>query len=204
VTGPKDFFQARQRSLRIRLRVRGGIHILCVSFVQHSQYKEIERDCAGSEDNFKRESSKEGQLRREDSFKNWMFSRPFVCMCVQVCACPRRFVLNFTQGTCVTSGDLIQNLESVHTKYLCVQLRLILHFEVSVSVTTDFPVNWPQCQSTHTHTLACVLTHVHTHSHTRHQDNHGPYGCVEDISHPHTITTQPHNLTHAHTHLCKT
>ena len=59
---------------------------------------------------------------------------------------PRRLVLNFTQGSCVTSGDLIQNLESAHTKYLCVQLRLILHFEVCVSVTTDFPVNWPQCQ----------------------------------------------------------
>ena len=59
---------------------------------------------------------------------------------------PRRLVLNFTQGSCVTSGDLIQNLESAHTKYLCVQLRLILHFEVSVSVTTDYPVNWPQCQ----------------------------------------------------------
>ena len=51
VTGPKDFFQARQRSLRIRLRVRGGIHILCVSSVRHSQYKQIERDCVESEDN---------------------------------------------------------------------------------------------------------------------------------------------------------
>ena len=50
VTGPKDFFQARQRSLRIRLRVRGGIQILCVSTTQHAQYEEIERDCAGSED----------------------------------------------------------------------------------------------------------------------------------------------------------
>ena len=46
---------------------------------------------------------------------------------------PRRLVLNFTQGSCVPSGDLIQNMESVHTKYLCVQLRLILHLEVSVS-----------------------------------------------------------------------
>ena len=35
---------------------------------------------------------------------------------------PRRLVLNFTQGSCVTSGDLIQYLESAHTKYLCVQL----------------------------------------------------------------------------------
>jgi len=59
---------------------------------------------------------------------------------------PRRLVLNFTQGSFVTSGDLIQNLESVHTKYLCVQLWLILHFRISVNVTTDFPVNWPQCQ----------------------------------------------------------
>ena len=50
VTGPKDFFQARQRSL--------------------------EFDCAGSEDNLQWQSSKEGQLRREDSFKDWMFSRP--------------------------------------------------------------------------------------------------------------------------------
>ena len=40
----------------------------------------------------------------------------------------------------------MQNFESAHTKYLCVELWLILHFEVSISVTTDFPVNWPQCQ----------------------------------------------------------
>jgi len=88
VTGPNDFFQARQRSLQIRLRVRGRIHNLCVSTIQHAQYEEIERDCAGSEDNllkeivleakttFKWQSSKEGQLRKEDSFKDWMFSRP--------------------------------------------------------------------------------------------------------------------------------
>jgi len=60
---------------------------------------------------------------------------------------PRRTVLNLTEGSSVTSGDLIQNLVSAHTKYLCVHLRLILlHFEVAVSVTTDFPVNWSQCQ----------------------------------------------------------
>ena len=71
MTGQKDFFQARERSLR----VRGGIHILCVSSVQHSQYKEIERDCAESEDNLQVVSSKEGQFRREDSFNDWMFTR---------------------------------------------------------------------------------------------------------------------------------
>ena len=76
VTGPKDFFQARQRSLRIRLRVRGGIHILCVSSVQHSQYKEIERDCAESEDNLQVAVVERGQFRREDSFNDWMFTRP--------------------------------------------------------------------------------------------------------------------------------
>ena len=76
VTGPKDFFQARQRSLRIRLRVHGGIHILCVSTIQHAQHEDIERDCAGSEDKFKWQSSKEGQLCKEDSFDDWMFSRP--------------------------------------------------------------------------------------------------------------------------------
>jgi len=41
----------RDGEARIRLRVRGEIHILCVASVQHSQYKEIERDCAESEDN---------------------------------------------------------------------------------------------------------------------------------------------------------
>ena len=51
VTGPKDFFQAHQRSLRIRLRVRGGIHFVCVSSFRHSQYKQIERDYVESEDN---------------------------------------------------------------------------------------------------------------------------------------------------------
>ena len=59
---------------------------------------------------------------------------------------PRQTVLNLVQGSSVTSGDLIQNLVSAHTKYLCVHLHLILHFEVGVSVTTDFPVNWFQCQ----------------------------------------------------------
>jgi len=59
---------------------------------------------------------------------------------------PQRLVLNSTPGFSVTSGDRILNLESVHTKYLCVQFWLILHFEVNISVITDFPVNWPQCQ----------------------------------------------------------
>jgi len=66
---------------------------------------------------------------------------------------PRQLVLNFTQGSFVTSGDRIQNLESAHTKYLCVQLRLTLHFEISVSVTTDFPVNWPQFQRSWKHPI---------------------------------------------------
>jgi len=51
VTGPNDFFQARQRSLQIRLRVRASIYFLCVSTIQHAHYKEIARDCAGSEGN---------------------------------------------------------------------------------------------------------------------------------------------------------
>ena len=59
---------------------------------------------------------------------------------------PRRTVLNLTQGSSVTSGELIRNLVSAHSKYLCVHLLLILHFEVGVSVTADFPVNWSQCQ----------------------------------------------------------
>jgi len=75
VTGPKDFFQARQRSLRIRLRVRGGIHILYVSTVQHAQHEEIERDCAGSEDNLqvavveRGTTSQRRLLQRLDVFK---------------------------------------------------------------------------------------------------------------------------------------
>ena len=75
-----------------------------------------------------------------------LFSAPSLLFCHDVVHGPRRLVLNFTQGSCVTSGDLIQNLESAHTKYLCAQLRLILHFEISVSVTTDYPVDWPQYQ----------------------------------------------------------
>ena len=76
VTGPIDFFQARQRSLWIRLRVRGGIHILCVSSGQHALHEEIERDFVEAKTTFKWQSSKEGQLHREDSFNDWMFSRP--------------------------------------------------------------------------------------------------------------------------------
>jgi len=76
VTEPNEFSQACQRSLQVRLRVRGRIHFLCVSTVQHAQYGEIERDCGSSEKTFDWQSSKEGQLQKEDSFKDWMFSRP--------------------------------------------------------------------------------------------------------------------------------
>jgi len=40
---------------------------------------------------------------------------------------PRRTVLNLTQGSSVTSGELIWNLVSAHSKYLCVHLLLIFH-----------------------------------------------------------------------------
>ena len=75
VTGLNDFFQARQRSLRIRLRVRARIHFLCVSTIQHAQYEEIERDCAGSEDNLQvavvegGTASQRRLLQRLDVFK---------------------------------------------------------------------------------------------------------------------------------------
>ena len=49
-------------------------------------------------------------------------------------------------GSPVTSGELIRNLVSAHSKYLCIHLFLIYHFEVGVSVTADFPVNWSQCR----------------------------------------------------------
>ena len=68
VTGPKDFFQARQRSLRIRLRVRGGIHILCVSSVQHSQYEEIERQRHWKRLCWKRRQPSSGSRRKRDNF----------------------------------------------------------------------------------------------------------------------------------------
>jgi len=55
-------------------------------------------------------------------------------------------VLNLTQGSPVTSVELIHLLVSAHSKYLCFHFLLIPHFEVGVSVTADFPVNWSQCQ----------------------------------------------------------
>jgi len=51
-----------------------------------------------------------------------------------------------SQGSPVTSGEVIRNLVSAHSKYLCVHLLLIFLFEVDVSVTADFPVNWSQCK----------------------------------------------------------
>ena len=54
--------------------------------------------------------------------------------------------LNLTQGSPVTSGELIHLFVSAHSKYLCFHLCLIPHFEAGVSVTADFPVNWSQCQ----------------------------------------------------------
>ena len=76
VTGPKDFFQARQRSLRIRLRVRGEIHILCVFTVQDAQYEEIERHFAGSEDKLQVAVVERGTTSQRRLFKDWIFSRP--------------------------------------------------------------------------------------------------------------------------------
>ena len=86
VKGPHDFFQARQRSLQIRLRVRARIHFLCVSTIQHAQYEEIETDCAGSEDNLqvavvergtKRDTLSEAvvSLRTLVTFVMWLISR---------------------------------------------------------------------------------------------------------------------------------
>jgi len=59
---------------------------------------------------------------------------------------PRWTVLNLTKGSSVTAGELIRNLVSAHSKYICVNFHLILHFEVGISVSTDFSVNWSQCQ----------------------------------------------------------
>ena len=75
MTGPNDFFQARQRSLQIRLRVRRRIHFLCVSTVRHAQYEEIKRDYGGSEDNLevavveRGTTSQRRLLQRLDVFK---------------------------------------------------------------------------------------------------------------------------------------
>jgi len=75
VKGPHDFFQARQRSLQIRLRVRARIHFLCVSTIQHAHYEEIEGDCAGCEDNLQvavvegGTASQKRLLQRLDVFK---------------------------------------------------------------------------------------------------------------------------------------
>jgi len=64
------------RSHQVRLRVGGRIHLLCVSTVQHAQYGDIERGSGLSGKTFKWQSSKEGEAFKEDSFKDWMFSRP--------------------------------------------------------------------------------------------------------------------------------
>jgi len=75
VTGPNDFFQAHQRSLQMRLRVRARIYFLCVSTVQHAQYEEIEKNCAGSKDNLQvavvegGTASQRRLLQRLDVFK---------------------------------------------------------------------------------------------------------------------------------------
>jgi len=77
VKGPNDFFQARQRSLQVRLRVRERIHFLCVSSVQHAQYGEIERDYVRSEDNLWTAVVEGGTAsQRSCSFKDCIFSRP--------------------------------------------------------------------------------------------------------------------------------
>ena len=78
VTGPKDFFQARQRSLEFDFESEEEF-TLCASppfntlSTKKLNLKEIVLEAKTT---FKWQSSKEGQLRREDSFKDWMFSRP--------------------------------------------------------------------------------------------------------------------------------
>jgi len=47
-----------------------------------------------------------------------------------------------------TSGKIIIWMFHVteHSKYLIAYLTLVTHFEAGVEITTNFPVNWPQCQ----------------------------------------------------------
>jgi len=42
----------------------------------HRSTRSVQRNSMTAKTTFKWQSSKEGQLRREDSFKDWMFSRP--------------------------------------------------------------------------------------------------------------------------------
>jgi len=43
---------------------------MCISTVQHAQYREIERGSGLSEETFKWQSPKEGEAFKEDSFKD--------------------------------------------------------------------------------------------------------------------------------------
>ena len=76
MTGPKNFFQARQRSLEFDFESEEEF-TFCASppfnTLSTKKFKEI---VLKAKTTFKWQSSKQGQLRREDSFKDWMFSRP--------------------------------------------------------------------------------------------------------------------------------
>ena len=70
VTGPKDFFQARQRSLEFDFESEASPPFNTLST------KKLKEIVLKPKTTFKWQSSKEGHLRREDPFNDWMFTRP--------------------------------------------------------------------------------------------------------------------------------
>ena len=72
-----------------------------------------------------------------------LYTCVYICVCVYEC---RHDICIYMHVCMYLYIYTFIHVCTAHTKYLCVQLRLILHFEVCLSVTTDFPVNWPQCQ----------------------------------------------------------
>ena len=80
VTGPKDFFQARQTSEAFEFDFESEEEFtFCASPPSNTlSAKKLKEIVLEAKTTLKWQSSKEGQLRREDSLKDWMFSRPLV------------------------------------------------------------------------------------------------------------------------------
>ena len=76
MTGPKDFFQARQRSFEFDFESEEEFTFCASPPFNTLSSKKLKEIVLKAKTTFKWKSSKEGHLCREDPFNDWMFTRP--------------------------------------------------------------------------------------------------------------------------------
>jgi len=76
VTGPNDFFKLAKESFKFDFESEEGFTFWASPPFNTLSTEKLKEILVEAKTTFKWQSSKEGQLRKEDSFKDWMFSKP--------------------------------------------------------------------------------------------------------------------------------